>query len=131
MATTIINDPTGEHSPDGLPTFVWGHAPRTQYATRRQLAALGLRKGGQDVAAVMYGWCKGVRTVMHLYRIDQAKPRRPWTPAKQEAVQKAANARKKCDTCGRRWPELTYVPHNGVCNPCTDAATINAEERAA
>ncbi|HEX8347758.1 MAG TPA: RRQRL motif-containing zinc-binding protein [Actinoplanes sp.] len=131
MAKTIINDPTGERSPDGLPTFVWGCAPRDQYATRRQLAAMGLRKGGQDVAALMHGWCHGVRTVMHLYRIDLAKPRRPWTAAKQAAVQKAANARKKCDACERRWPELQYVPHNGVCNPCTDAAQYAIEERAA
>lgn len=128
MAQTIINDPTGDRY--GIPTFVWGHAPRDKYATRRQLAALGLRKGGQDVAAVMYGWCHGVRTVMHLYRIDLALPRRPWTPAKQAAVQTAANARKKCDACGLSWPALQYVPRNGVCNVCTDAPTATEEKAA-
>lgn len=129
MAKTIINDPTGERH-NGTPTFVWGCADRAVYATRRQLAAMGKRKAGQDVAAVMYGWCHGVRTEMHLYRIDLAKPRRPWTTAKQQAVQTAANARKKCDKCGSRWPELQYVPHNGVCNDCTDA-TDRPEESAA
>lgn len=130
MAKTIINDPTGERN-DGRPTFVWGHADRKVYATRRQLGKMDKRKGGQDVAAVMYGWCHGVRTVMYLYRIDLALPRRPWTPAKQAAVQKAANSRKKCDACGLAWPALTYVPHRGVCNDCTDAAAQITEERAA
>jgi hypothetical protein len=117
VARTIINDPTGERY--GIPTFTWGSAPRNIYATRRQLTAMGLRKAGQDVAAEMHGHCHGVPTVMYLYRIDLAKPRRPWTPAKQAAVQAAANSRKKCDSCGARWPQLDYVPRAGICNPCT------------
>lgn len=120
MARTIINDPTGELN-DGMPTFTWGCAPRDVYATRRQLAAMGLRKGGQDVAAVMYGWCHGVRTEMHLYRIDQAKPRRPFTPAKLEAVWKAARSRYKCDgPCNRKWPEMEIIPRGGLCEDCRD-----------
>lgn len=129
MAKTIINDPTGERH-NGLPTFTWGSADKKVYATRRQLGRLGLRKAGQDVAAVMYGWCHGVPTEMHLYLIDLAKPRRPWTPAKQQAVQTAANARKKCDKCGARWPQLQYVPHNGVCNDCTDDTQLTEEQAA-
>ncbi len=34
----------------GIPTYPWRYAP-TGLATRRQLRALGLRPGGQEVAA--------------------------------------------------------------------------------
>lgn len=44
-------DPTGEHH-GGTPTYPWRMAPADEgLATRRQLRALGLRIGGQPVAA--------------------------------------------------------------------------------
>ncbi len=118
MATTIINDPTGEQH-NGMPTFTWGCAPRDVYATRRQLAKMGLRKGGQDIAAVIVANIKRRRRQIHLYRIDLAKPQFTKTPAKLAAVQTAAKSRYRCDgPCGRRWPELEYIPRFGICFDC-------------
>lgn len=114
----MINDPTGERH-NGMPTFSWGCVDRTKYATRRQLTALGLRKGGQDVAAEMWGWCKGHKQVVYFYLISEAKPRRPWTPAKQAAVTKAARSRYRCDgPCRRVWPEMEVIPRGGMCDDC-------------
>ena len=119
--SVIIEDPTGDRY--GLPTFRWGHAPEG-YATRRQLAAMGLRAGGQDVAAQLLRARRRRPTqplTAYLYRIDLAKPRRPFTEAKRAAVWTAAHSRKKCDgPCGRKWPELVYVPRFGVCEECRD-----------
>lgn len=124
----IVNDPDGTIY--GFPTYRWGEADPTVFATRRQLAALGLRKNRQDPAAQMLrprarrpdeplrAW---------LYRIDQAAPRRPFTPGKLAAVWTAAHSRKRCDLCERSWPELTYVPRAGVCEDCrTGAAPMEA-----
>jgi hypothetical protein len=130
----IIEDPTGERY--GLPTYHWGHAPEG-LATRRQLAKMGLRKGGQDVAAQMLRARKrrpAEPLTAYLYRIDLALPRRPFTEAKLAAVWTAAHSRKKCDgPCGRRWPELEYVPRFGLCNECRDGkyGPITFEEDAA
>jgi hypothetical protein len=121
MGKTVINDPTGENN-NGMPTFSWGCAPKDVYATRRQLAKMGLRKGGQDVAAVIpNAYLFGRRRTVYLYRIDLAKPQYTKTPAKLAAVQTAANSRKTCDgPCQRRWPELDYVPREGLCEDCRD-----------
>lgn len=124
MAKTFFNDPTGEEH-NGMPTFTWGQAPRDVYATRRQLAARGLRKGGQDVAAEMHCYIHGRERVVYLYRIDLAKPQFAKTPAKLAAVQTAAKSRYRCDgPCGRRWPELEYIPRFGTCNDCRDGKYI-------
>jgi|SRR5690349_8464650 len=116
----VINDPTGEHH-DGMPTFSWGMAPAAVYATRRQLAEMGLRKAVREHAAEVHGYCKGKWTIMYLYRIDRAKPQFAKTPAKLAAVQTAAKSRYKCDgPCKRRWPELEYIPRFGLCHDCRD-----------
>jgi hypothetical protein len=117
----FFNDPTGEDH-NGMPTFTWDMAPRDVYATRRQLAAMGLRKGGQDVAAEIHCYIKGKFRVVYLYRIDLAKPQFAKTPAKLAAVQTAAKSRYKCDgPCRRRWPEMEYIPRFGICNDCRDS----------
>ena len=72
-----------------LPVYRWRLAP-PGYATFRQLRAQGLRPGGQDVAAVLERpRRRRGPLVAYLYRIDQAKPVRPMTPAKRAALDKA------------------------------------------
>jgi hypothetical protein len=120
----IVIDPTGENH-GGLPTFLWGiegqegGAPGGM-ATRRQLAEKGLRKNGQEPAAQVMFKARGRRRA-YLFLIAKAAPRRPWTPAKQEAVEKAARARRRCVECKRT--DLDYIPQQvgpawGRCNDC-------------
>jgi hypothetical protein len=124
--TPVVSDPTGEVY--GFPTYRWGDAPE-HLMTRRQLTKAGLRKGGQNPVAEMRIYAEGWQ-VAYLYDSRTAPKRRPWTPAKQVAVQKAADSRKWCGTC-RRW--VGYVPHHGECNTCTDARSHpdTHEEKAA
>ncbi|MFJ1564617.1 RRQRL motif-containing zinc-binding protein [Streptomyces erythrochromogenes] len=101
-----------------LPAYRWRLAP-DGLATRRQLRALGLRPGGQDVAAqVERPRRRRGPLVAFLYRIDLARPVRPMTPARRAALAKANRARRICPSCGR---DAGYVipAHLGVCNPCT------------
>lgn len=105
-------DPTGQIN--DLPTFPRGGAP-AHLKTRRQLAAAGLRKGGQDVAAYLTGAAKyGV--VAYLYDVRKARPQFTKTPAKQAAVFTAAHARRRCDYCG----PVGYIPRGGICEDCRD-----------
>ncbi|WP_405464844.1 hypothetical protein OG333_27740 [Streptomyces anulatus] len=57
--------------------YRWHLAP-DGLATRRQLRALGLRPGGQDVVAELH---------------------RPMTPARADALAAAMRARRTCPTC--------------------------------
>ncbi|MGA5283352.1 RRQRL motif-containing zinc-binding protein [Streptomyces griseoincarnatus] len=100
-----------------LPVYRWRLAP-DGLATRRQLRALGLRPGGQDVA----GQIERPRRrrgplVAYLYRVDAAKPVRPMTPAKRAALTKANAARRICPACNR---DAGYVipPSLGMCGAC-------------
>ncbi len=100
-----------------FPVYRWRHAP-DGLATRRQLRALGLRPGGQDVAAqVERPRRRRGPLVAYLYSIEQAKPVRPMTPAKWAALAKANAARRLCPKCGR---DAGYVipPSLGMCTPC-------------
>ncbi|MBM7088199.1 hypothetical protein JTP67_06465 [Streptomyces sp. S12] len=100
-----------------LPVFRWRYAP-DGYATRRQLRALGLRPGGQDVAAQLERpRRRRGPLVAYLYRVDLAKPVRPMTPARRTALAKANAARRLCPVCGR---DAGYViPTSlGTCVPC-------------
>ena len=72
-----IYDPTGKRH-GGTPTFPWGMAPEGWH-TRRQLRALELRPGGQEIAGQII-WRRGDR-IAYLYRADLAKPKRTATPA--------------------------------------------------
>ncbi|MGW0988466.1 RRQRL motif-containing zinc-binding protein [Streptomyces sp. NPDC002486] len=100
-----------------LPVYRWKFAP-DGLATRRQLRAKGLRPGGQDVAAQLERPRRRREPlVAYLYRVDQAKPVRPMTPAKWAALDKANAARRTCPTCGR---DAGYViPASlGTCVTC-------------
>ncbi|MEV3948302.1 RRQRL motif-containing zinc-binding protein [Streptomyces halstedii] len=103
-----------------LPVYRWRLAP-DGYATRRQLRALGLRPGGQDVAAQLERpRRRRGPLVAYLYRIDQAKPVRPMTPARQAALAAAMRARRTCPNCRR---DAGYcIPRSlGMCVTCTDS----------
>ncbi|MEU5397496.1 RRQRL motif-containing zinc-binding protein [Streptomyces tibetensis] len=100
-----------------LPVYRWRLAP-DGLATRRQLRALGLRPGGQDVAAqVERPRRRRDPLVAYLYRIDTAKPVRPMTPAKWAALAKANAARRICPEC-RRDAGYVVPPSLGMCTPC-------------
>jgi hypothetical protein len=100
-----------------LPTYRWRLAP-DGLATRRQLRALGLRPGGQDVAAqVERPRRRRGPLVAYLYSIEQAKPVRPMTPAKWAALAKANTARRICPKC-RRDAGYVIPTSLGMCTPC-------------
>jgi hypothetical protein len=129
-----FNDPEGERY--GLPTFPWNGAwnLRPALLTRRQLAAAGLRPGGQEPAAqVMWRSRRartrdGVRTAL-LYRIDMAKPRRVPTAAQRAALARALAARMTCRAeaggCGRV-REYVIPARLGVCLDCADPRDVEA-----
>lgn len=111
-----FNDPTAAHH--SIPTYMWRSAP-AGLATRRQLAALGLRPGGQEVVAqVMWAGVGGDRAA-YLYRIDAAAPKRPATPRQLVALGKALTARKTCPSCHEIRPYC--IPRSlGECIDCFD-----------
>ncbi|WP_330239468.1 RRQRL motif-containing zinc-binding protein [Streptomyces sp. NBC_00525] len=103
-----------------LPEYRWRLAPEG-LATRRQLRAMGLRPGGQDVAAVLERPRRRREPlVAYLYRIDQAKPVRPMTPARTAALAAAMRARRLCPACRR---DAGYcIPRSlGTCVTCADS----------
>ncbi|WP_328620981.1 RRQRL motif-containing zinc-binding protein [Streptomyces sp. NBC_00354] len=108
-------DPAGRVH--GLPTFPWRLAPEG-LATRRQLRALGLRPGGQDIAGqILRPRYRRDPLTAFLYRVDQAKPVRPMTPAKAAALAKANTARRTCPAC--RTDAGYVIPASlGMCVPC-------------
>ena len=110
-----------------VPVYRWRLAP-DGLATRRQLRALGLRPGGQDVAAqVERPRRRRGPLVAYLYSIEQAKPVRPMTPAKWAALAKANAARRTCPQC--RTDAGYVIPAElGTCVPC---AYPEDEQRAA
>ncbi|MGJ7878418.1 RRQRL motif-containing zinc-binding protein [Streptomyces rochei] len=109
-----------------IPVYRWRLAP-DGLATRRQLRALGLRPGGQDVAAqVERPRRRREPLVAYLYRVEQAKPVRPMTPAKWAALAKANAARRVCPEC-RRDAGYVIPPSLGMCTPCA----FPEEQRAA
>ncbi|MEU1377701.1 RRQRL motif-containing zinc-binding protein [Streptomyces triculaminicus] len=104
-----------------VPVYGWRLAP-DGLATRRQLRALGLRPGGQEVAAELQRPRRDRGPlVAYLYRIDAAKPVRPMTPARQAALGKAMAARRTCPAC-RVDVGYCIPPSLGACVTCADAA---------
>ncbi|MEU3491567.1 RRQRL motif-containing zinc-binding protein [Streptomyces massasporeus] len=100
-----------------VPVYPWKFAP-DGLATRRQLRAQGLRPGGQDVAGqIERPRRRRPPLVAYLYRIEQAKPVRPMTPAKWAGLAKANAARRMCPQCH---VDVGYViPVSlGMCVPC-------------
>ncbi|GAA2321058.1 hypothetical protein GCM10010234_78690 [Streptomyces hawaiiensis] len=109
-----------------IPVYRWRLAP-DGLATRRQLRAAGLRPGGQEVAAqVERPRRRREPLVAYLYRVEQAKPVRPMTPAKWAALAKANAARRVCPEC-RRDAGYVIPPSLGMCTPCA----FPEEQRAA
>ncbi|MFK0290089.1 RRQRL motif-containing zinc-binding protein [Streptomyces sp. NPDC090442] len=108
-------DPTGKRF--GIPTYPWHLAP-DGYATRRQLRALGLRPGGQEVVAQILRPRRGREPLAgYLYRTDLAVPVRPMTAGRRAALAKANTARRTCPNC--RMDAGYCIPRSlGVCIPC-------------
>ncbi|MEV6055766.1 RRQRL motif-containing zinc-binding protein [Streptomyces sp. NPDC052107] len=97
--------------------YRWHLAPEG-LATVRQLRALGLRPGGQNVAARLERpRRRRGPLVAHLCSIEQAKPVRPMTPAKWAPLAKANAARRRCPECGRD-AGCVIPPSLGMCAPC-------------
>ncbi|MFI0241991.1 RRQRL motif-containing zinc-binding protein [Streptomyces sp. NPDC016845] len=105
-----------------LPVYRWRLAP-DGLATRRQLRALGLRPGGQEVAAqIERPRRRRGPLVAYLYRIDRAKPVRPMTAARWAALGRANTARRTCPQC-RRDAGYVIPASLGTCVPCHDTPT--------
>ncbi|MGW6261221.1 RRQRL motif-containing zinc-binding protein [Streptomyces sp. NPDC055085] len=105
-----------------LPVYRWRLAPEG-LATRRQLRAMGLRPGGQDVAAELQrSRRRRGPLVAYLYRVDCAKPVRPMTPARRAALARANRARRTCPAC-RRDAGYVIPASLGACVPCADTPT--------
>ncbi|GGU05179.1 RRQRL motif-containing zinc-binding protein [Streptomyces lateritius] len=105
-----------------LPVYRWRLAPEG-LATFRQVRAMGLRPGGQPVAAQLERpRRRRGPLVAYLYRIDRAKPVRPMTAAKRAALDRANAARRICPECRR---DVGYrIPLSlGMCSPCGYPAT--------
>jgi hypothetical protein len=130
-----FNDPDGQRY--GIPTFPWNGAWNLEpphLATRAQLAAHGLRPGGQEpVAQIMWrsrlsARPDGVRTAL-LYRVDLAKPKRTPTPAQWRALTRALLARMTCRRerggCGRIRP-YEISRRLGVCLDCATSQELEA-----
>lgn len=102
-----------------VPVYRWRLAPEG-LATRRQLRAMGLRPGGQEVAGQLERPRRRGRPplVAYLYRVDAAKPVRPLTLAKHRALAAAMRARRTCPDCRRVLPYC--IPTSlGACVDCT------------
>jgi hypothetical protein len=125
----------GHHDPDGtrhggLPTFPWRIAP-AGLATRRQLAALGLRPGGQPIVGQVcwtsrrYSGRRQSRTrFAYLYRVDLAAARREPSVAQLVALAKADAARRTCPIC--RQLAAYVIPRSlGECLDCAERASTS------
>jgi len=126
-------DPEGDRF--GLPTWPWRMAP-AGLATRRQLAAAGLRPAGQPPAGQVC-WTSRRRSPGRrprtrfalLYRVDLAAPRREPTQAQLVALAKADSVRRTCPSCGCNRGYV--IPRLlGECLDCDDSRTAR-ERRAA
>lgn len=108
-------DPDGTRY--GLPTYPRRCAPEG-LATRRQLAAAGLRPGGSPVVAqLMWPRPRGQVGVAYLYDLGAAVPKRAPTPGNRRAVAAMLTARSTCSTC-----HVVYeycLPAGRVCWTCT------------
>ena len=121
-------DPAGARH--GLPTWPWRCAP-AHLLTRRQLAAQGLRPGGQPIAGQIL-WIGRHHTlrVAYLYDAALAKPKRSASPRQRLALGKALAARRTCPTC--ETDVGYYIPRSlGECLDCHDTALARLHPTAA
>ena len=108
------------HDPDGtrygIPTYPWRCAPEG-LATRRQLAAAGLRPGGSPVVAqVLWPRRRGEVGTAYLYEVAAAVPKRAPTAGHRRAVAAMLAARSTCRTCGNVFGYC--LPAGRVCWSC-------------
>jgi hypothetical protein len=120
-------DPTGERY--GLPTWPFRMAP-PHLVTRRQLAARGLRPGGQPVQGQILWTSATARRgthlrVAYLYDLRFALPKRTPTPAQTAALGKALAARRFCPRC-RRDAGYVLPTRYGCCLGCVHEWEANA-----
>ncbi|WP_340687787.1 RRQRL motif-containing zinc-binding protein [Amycolatopsis coloradensis] len=112
----------------GKPLLSRNTAPRHLLATRRQLRASGKRPGGQDPVAFLYFRCRkaGKTVYANLYLIDAAKPVRPMTPGRREALAKAMAARRTCRECRETgYAELPKA--HRTCEACLYSAGLEPD----
>jgi hypothetical protein len=118
-------DPAGARF--GIPTYPWNLAP-AHLLTFRQLAARGLRPGGQEVAAQILWRSRraggGVRHA-NLYDVRLALPKRTPSPAQRDALAKALRARRICPRC-RQDRGYVLPARIGACLICADAWEVDA-----
>jgi hypothetical protein len=116
--SVITFDPAGDIH--GMPTYPWLRAP-AGLATRRQLAAEGLRPGGHPPVAQLMR-CRGRRVlVAYLFDRKRAARKRPMTPAKWAAVRAAVAAKMRCSRCPA---VLDYIPAKYVDYQCWDCVGV-------
>jgi hypothetical protein len=112
-------DPIGARY--GIPTYPWRLAP-AHLLTFRQLAARGLRPGGQGVQAQILWRSRRTRTGVRaafLYDVRLALPKRVPSAAQLAAIGKALRARRVCPTCRQERPY--YIPRSlGECLMCAE-----------
>lgn len=108
-------DPQGRFH-GGVPTYPFRMAP-DGLATRRQLAARGLRPGGQEPVARIV-WRKG-RRFADLYRVEAALPKRTPSSAVLAALVKAMIPRRTCAECGQV-KDYCVSTRTGVCGACME-----------
>jgi hypothetical protein len=107
----------------GTPVFKFRWAP-TGLATRRQLRAKRMCPGGHEPYALLV-WRNGQRWAW-LYRLDLAKPSRVPSPARLNALDKAMEARRRCQFCGTV-ADYCIPTSDGRCVECmTVAAYVTA-----
>lgn len=109
-------DPDGEWH--DLPTYPWRCAPEG-LATRRQLAAVGLRPGSRPTAYLAWHR-RGVERVALLWRVADARRKRPHDAVSVRRVEAMLRARRTCPTC--RIEREYYIPRSlGWCLCCQAA----------
>jgi hypothetical protein len=104
-----------------IPVYPWfDQVPNPNFKTKRQLAELGLRPGGEIRAKVV--WNKG-RKFANLYDVSEAKPRQQPSTAQLAALEKAQLARRTCPACKT---VLSYIPGRwtGDCPVCVSRARV-------
>ncbi len=111
-------DPSGERY--GLPTYPLHLAP-AGLATRRQLRAMGLRPGRQEIQAQVIWKHQGPtgskRRVAYLYAVADAERKTPPTPGQLHPGAQALKARRTCPTCGTE-RDYCISTKLGECNDC-------------
>jgi hypothetical protein len=102
-----------------IPTYPWRAAPEG-LATRRQLAANGLRPGGSPVVAQLERPRRRGRPPLqaYLYEVAAAVPKREPTEGNRRAVAAMIAARSTCRCCGIQFEYC--LPAGRICLACND-----------